>query len=105
VVRPHDLIVVVPSDKGNNRFSVGRSICIGTFPDKKSAQDKKKEMTNEYGGSKLTSTSAKQALGRPVWDVGQEILIRPTFLMKEDSKRIKTGRITSRKNCECPFRS
>mmetsp|Transcript_19463 Transcript_19463/g.32729 ORF Transcript_19463/g.32729 Transcript_19463/m.32729 type:complete len:187 (+) Transcript_19463:146-706(+) len=102
--RQHDLIVMVPGDKGSNRFSVGKSICIGTFPDRRSAKEKRKELMSEYSGKKVSSPSAKLALDRPSWDVGQEILIRPSFLMQEDLKRIKTGNITSRKNCECPFR-
>lgn len=95
---------MVPGDKGNNRFPVGNSICIGTFPDRKSAVEKKKQLKAEFSGSFLTSASEREALGRGDWDVNQEILVKPSSLMKEDRKQIKTGKITSKKNCECPYR-
>ena len=103
--RPHDLLMFVPHDKGNNRFPVGNSICIGTFPDKKSALDKKKQIKAEYSGGTLTSANERNALARGDWDLGQEIIVKPSSLMKEDFKHITTGKITSRKNCDCPFRS
>jgi hypothetical protein len=96
--------MIVPGDKGNNRFSVGRSICIGTFPDKKAACDRKRDIKAEFAATQLKSASERQALSRPAWDVEQELLVKPSFLMQEDVKKIKTGKITSRKNCECPFR-
>lgn len=98
------MLVIVPCEKGNNRFSVRRSFCIGTYPDKKSAEGRRKEIHAEFNGSRLTSESERQALGRGVWDVRQELLVRPSFLMKEDGRQVRTGNITSKKNCECPYR-
>lgn len=100
--RPHDLIMMVPGDTGNNRFPVGNSICIGTFPDRKTAIDKKKQLKAEFSGSKLTSPNERTTLGRGDWDVSQEILVKPSSLMRQDNKQVKTGKVTSRKNCERP---
>ena len=95
---------MVPGDTGSNRFPVGNSICIGTFPDRKTALEKKKQIKSEFSGRDLSSPNARATLGRGDWNVDQEMVVKPSSLMKQDSKQVTTGKVTSRKNCECPFR-
>ena len=96
--------MLVPGDKGNNRFSYGNSICIGTFPDRQTALQKKRELKSDFLGTSLKSPNAKTVLGRSSWTIDEEIVVRPSSIVHEDAKPIKTGKVTSRKNCDCLFR-
>mmetsp|Transcript_1615 Transcript_1615/g.2567 ORF Transcript_1615/g.2567 Transcript_1615/m.2567 type:complete len:121 (+) Transcript_1615:63-425(+) len=74
--RPHDLILI--SDKygvGKSQTGIKNGVLIGTFPNRKSALLKKKDMLLDY---KIRNQNS--ILSQSSWDVDQEFVVKPSSL-------------------------
>lgn len=62
--------------EGNNSLLVGQYIKLGTYPNRKSAEIKRRELHQEY-----KSANQHEVLSRKSWDPKLDIVIKPSSLV------------------------